>query len=92
MPDDDDSYLVWSNEHRGWWRAAGKRGYATGLRGAGRFSREAALSICRGAILQSAHVGSISEVPVRAADVNEFLSAQLIPDAILEGEAPWTND
>jgi hypothetical protein len=36
--------------------------------------------------------GGNSEIPVRAADVKEFLSGQLIPGAILEGEASWTND
>lgn len=81
----DDVYLVWSNEHIGWWRP-GSRGYTRGLDLAGRYSRDEALHICRAAIPQAAHIGVISEIPVRLADVEEFLANQMIPRAIRRGE------
>jgi len=37
-------YLIWSNYHLAWWRAKSS-GYTTDIRGAGRYSREEALSI-----------------------------------------------
>jgi hypothetical protein len=84
------NYLVWSNEHRGWWK--GRFGYAAGLRGAGRFTRARALQICREAIRQAPHVGVISEIPVRADGVDEFLGDAMIPAGIMEGDRPWLND
>lgn len=38
------SYLIWSNEHRAWWRAS-SCGYTVHLAEAGRYSREQAISI-----------------------------------------------
>lgn len=77
-------YLIWSNEHRAWWGPGG-RGYGTGLDGAGHYSRDKALAICRTAIPQAAHVGGIAEIPVRLADVQAFLDGQeRIPDVIME--------
>jgi hypothetical protein len=85
MPEaSDDQYLVWSNEHRAWWRA-GHCGYATGLREAGRYSRDQAIEICRDAIPTAMHVGTISEIPVRAADVTDFLKGQMVPSALMNG-------
>jgi hypothetical protein len=77
-----DTYLVWSNEHRGWWMQGGW-GYSPDLRRAGRYSREHALDICREAMPTAAHIGLISEIPVRLADVEEFLSGQKVPAAIM---------
>jgi len=79
----DDLYLIWSNEHRGWWKPGGY-GYASGLAYAGRYSRDNALRICRDAIPQAGHVGLISEIPVRLADVEEFLTGQRCPSVIFE--------
>lgn len=76
-----DDYLVWSNEHQGWWKPGGY-GYAPGLRHAGHFTREQAIQICRDAVPQSAHIGMIAEIPVRLDDISEVLRDQMIPRAI----------
>ncbi len=81
----EPEYLVWSNEHAGWWKA-GRWGYATGLEGAGRFTREEALRICRSALPTAAHIGCIAEIPVRLADVKETIEGQMIPACVLRGE------
>lgn len=39
-----DPFLVWSNQHRAWWRQD-SAGYATDIREAGHYSREEAISI-----------------------------------------------
>jgi hypothetical protein len=76
-----DAYLIWSNEHAGWWKAGGW-GYARGLNDAGRFTREQALRICRDAIPTAPYIGRISELPVRLADVEEFISGKNLPASI----------
>lgn len=38
-------YLIWSNEHRAWWRA-NSAGYTTSLTEAGRYTRPEALDLC----------------------------------------------
>jgi hypothetical protein len=43
-----DRYLIWSNEHRLWWRPNGC-GYSRLLAEAGRYSHDEALRICRSA-------------------------------------------
>lgn len=78
-----EDYLVWSNEHRAWWKPGG-HGYTRGLVEAGRFTRANALRICSDAIPSSAHVGSIAEIPVRLADVAEFIDAQIVPRCMME--------
>lgn len=86
MPDTaEDQYLVWSNEHRGWW-GPGRCGYTPGISNAGRYTREQAIEICQDAIPTAMHVGTISEIPVRAVDVTDFLKGQMIPAAILFGD------
>lgn len=40
----DEQYLVWSNEHRAWWRP-NSRGYTRDIRFAGRYSRAEAIDI-----------------------------------------------
>ena len=77
-----DDYLIWSNEHRRWWGPGG-RGYVTGVRAAGRYSRDHALEICRGALPTAAHIGLIAEIPVRERDVTEFLANALVPGCVL---------
>ena len=84
LREDDDQYLVWSNEHRAWWKA-GRCGYAQGLRDAGRYTREQAIEICRDAIPSAMHVGAVSEIPVRAADITDFLKGQMVPSALMFG-------
>lgn len=84
MTDSEARYLVWSNEHRGWWRHGGW-GYTPDLSRAGRFSRANALAICRGAIPSAAHLGLIAEIPVRETDMQDFLEGQMVPAAIISG-------
>lgn len=43
----DEKYLVWSNEHRCWWRP-NSAGYTLHVKSAGRYSRDEALAIARG--------------------------------------------
>lgn len=77
----DDTYLVWSIEHNAWWKPGGW-GYCTGLRGAGHFTREQALEICGNALGTAPHIGMIAEVPVRLADVQEFLKDRTVPECV----------
>jgi hypothetical protein len=81
MADDDGTYLVWSNEHRSWWKPGGY-GYSPGLRGAGHFTREHAIRICREALPTASHIGAISEVPVRMEDIAAILKDQMVPRAV----------
>jgi hypothetical protein len=41
----EQQFLIWSNEHRMWWRA-GHLGYTSLIRHAGRYARAEAKSIC----------------------------------------------
>lgn len=43
-PADDGPYLVWSNQHKAWWRPD-SRGYTMNVSLAGRYSREEAMKI-----------------------------------------------
>lgn len=62
-------YLIWSNEHRAWWRAKSS-GYTMHLEAAGHYTREEALAICNGRDGWCAHV-TPDEIPVLASDVAE---------------------
>jgi hypothetical protein len=64
-------YVVWSNEHRCWWRA-GHSGYTTSLSEAGRYSRDEAMKICRGARGGRKFRDIPSEVPLLLEDAAEF--------------------
>jgi hypothetical protein len=81
MARDDDAYLVWSVEHRAWWSRSGS-GYAAGLSDAGFYTRARAIEICRDALPQAAHIGTIAEIPVRLADIGEMLKDQMVPAAV----------
>lgn len=80
----ESEYLIWSAEHQAWW-GPGRCGYSKGLLGAGKYSRDAAIEICREAIPTSGHLGHCSEVPVRFEDVRAFTSEQLIPAPFMRG-------
>lgn len=67
-----DRYLIWSHEHKAWWRAGGM-GYATRIADAGRFSREDAMLICIRAMPGANHV--LNELPVREMDVDAMIIA-----------------
>jgi hypothetical protein len=83
---DEDLYLIWSNEHAGWWKAGGW-GYTPGLRAAGRFTRDQAIAISQRALPTALHTKLISEIPVRLADIEAVLKDQLVPEAVM-GAAP----
>ena len=80
----DDSYLIWSNEHGGWWGPY-ERGYSTGLVGAGRYSREEAIRICKHALPTAMHIRLISEIPVREADIGDILAGEFVPNVVSNG-------
>lgn len=77
---DDDRYLIWSNEHRAWW-GRGARGYVRGAWDAGIYTRAQALEYCRSAIPGSGP--TFNELPVRLADMKEFIADQLVPASLL---------
>lgn len=61
---DADEYLIWSNEHRLWWRA-NSAGYTRTVESAGRYSRSEALKICSDGWLVAEPP---PEIPVRIED------------------------
>jgi hypothetical protein len=65
-----DVYLVWSNEHRAWWRP-NAQGYTVHHEAAGRYTREEALQHSRGRDQYSGQ--PLPEMPIREADLNEIL-------------------
>lgn len=66
----EEPYLVWSNEHRAWWRP-NSAGYTTHVSAAGRYSRDEAIGIAKGArdgwSWRDSHIPD--EIAVREADV-----------------------
>lgn len=60
-------YLVWSNEHTAWWRP-NHEGYCYAINEAGRYDRDEALAICRGANFGFTHEENPNEIPVLEAD------------------------
>lgn len=67
-----DEYLIWSNEHRAWWRP-NCCGYTVHLKAAGRYSREDAIKHSR---TRSRDGEIMPEIPVRLDDV---LAAEEVP-------------
>lgn len=72
-------YVVWSNEHSAWWGAK-RCGYYTHLSAAGRYTREEALGICRGARGGRRFNANPSEVPILLADAEEFWTEEGLED------------
>ncbi|RWR26828.1 hypothetical protein D2T29_19830 [Sinirhodobacter populi] len=66
-----ETHVVWSYEHAAWW-GPDHRGYYTSLRGAGRYTREQALSICIGARGGRRYHENPTEVPILLADAEVF--------------------
>jgi hypothetical protein len=64
-------YVVWSNEHSAWWGPK-HSGYYTHLGSAGRYSRDDAIRICRGARGGREFNQNPSEVPILLADAEAF--------------------
>jgi hypothetical protein len=63
-------YLIWSNEHGGWWGPGGW-GYVLDWHHAGRYTRVDALTICHKALRGSID-GIPNELPVLFVDVEVF--------------------
>lgn len=65
-----DSYLIWSNEHRAWWRP-NSSGYTVFIESAGRYSRDEAVKKSRA---RDQHRGEpLPELPIREADLMAML-------------------
>lgn len=54
-----NQFLIWSHEHRGWWRA-GRNGYTQDIRNAGRYSAVEAAEIVKSA---NTALGSTTDFP-----------------------------
>lgn len=57
------NYLIWSNEHRAWWRP-GHSGYTNHVSAAGRYNDKEALEICNGANYSWCENTNPQELPV----------------------------
>jgi hypothetical protein len=69
-------YLVWSNEHRAWWRA-NSQGYSTLIAGAGLYTRAEAVAIAAGS-RDGWHMDRRpDEIAVAIADIPEHIRAAL---------------
>lgn len=65
-------YLIWSNEHRAWWRP-NRMGYTIHIEAAGRYTREEAISESR--VRDQRPDEPMPELPVREADALASLAA-----------------
>ena len=70
-----ETYLIWSIEHRAWWRP-GRMGYTIWLDAAGVYSRDEAMQIVDDATMDWSR-GAPNEVPVRIADLPDAARAIL---------------
>lgn len=68
-------YLIWSNEHRAWWRPEAQ-GYSTLISAAGRYDQEEAIEICRNANRFIKQGELPNEIPVLEADARECMRLQ----------------
>lgn len=69
----EERYLVWSNEHRAWWRP-NAQGYTISLEKAGRYTRDEAI---RHSIGRDQEPGQpLPEIPVRESDVLACIHAE----------------
>lgn len=77
-------YLIWSNEHRSWWKGGGW-GYTPRLAEAGRYTRQRALDFCREALPSAMHLRPpmFAELPVREDDLQAFMAGQFLPEGVL---------
>lgn len=73
-------YLIWSNEHQGWWKP-GEWGYTTITHLAGRYSKERADAICARANQPAAHpegipneVALLAPEPLRVLEEFHFVT------------------
>jgi hypothetical protein len=63
-----DIYLIWSNEHRAFWRT-GRFGYTPKVAEAQRFSQHEALNVCLAAMPGRRDGCPLNDMPVRLKDV-----------------------
>ena len=70
-------YLIWSNQHGMWWRAA-RKGYTPELADAGRYSREEAIEISRGGDFWRAFERP-REAPILVEDAAMLAAAPKVP-------------
>jgi hypothetical protein len=63
-------YLIWSNEHRLWWRAD-SCGYTSDINDAGWYTRDEAISICATARDGWRNGFAPPEMPILASDASE---------------------
>lgn len=69
----EEEYLVWSNEHKAWWRP-NNAGYTKSSKAAGRYTRAEALDISRRARNGwIKHDSTPDDLPIRVSDVPEDL-------------------
>lgn len=59
----DYPYLIWSNEHRAWWKPH-RQGYTKRVKDAGRYSEAEVLEICTDAIPGRRPSAPLPEIPV----------------------------
>ena len=68
----DDTYLIWSNEHGAWW-GPHRNGYVVRVEDAGTYTRSVALNICCSAMPGRLRGDPINELPVRLSDMQFML-------------------
>jgi hypothetical protein len=66
-------YLIWSNEHKGWWRP-NRNGYTEDYQDAGLYSRDNAMTICKNASLGWREGEPLPEILVSEADALEIVN------------------
>lgn len=71
-----ESYLVWSNEHRAWWRA-NSQGYAKSIEDAGVYSRDEAMDIAGTSRNGWTVDHTPDEIPVAVADIPARMRAAI---------------
>lgn len=67
-----DTYLIWSNEHKGWWGPGGN-GYVSRVDEAGYYTQDMAIDICFEAMIGRREEQPLKEIPVRYYDVKFML-------------------
>lgn len=68
------TYLIWSNEHRAWWRQ-GRWGYTPDIADAGHYDRAEAMAICRQAQDGRGFDKNPNEIAIPVADAIEQFAA-----------------
>lgn len=72
----EEMYLVWSNEHRAWWRP-NSQGYAKSIEDAGVYTREEAMDIARTSRNGWTVDHTPDEIPVAVADIPERMRSAI---------------